>query len=569
MQYRVTAAGREFSVPAGSVLSHALNQHEPFVETPCGGRGQCRKCLVRVLGEAPAPTPADREQLTRAELEQGFRLSCQLRVALDLEVAVVPAAALDPRKARLGALTGPVEVDPWAPLNPSGRSLGFALDVGTTGMAGALLDLRTGEELAVHAVANPQAAYGADLMSRLAHAIRGGEQQAELTRAVREAAQALLKRLLSKAGARYDEVAAATLVGNTAMHHLFLGLPVRDLAVAPYTPAVLEGRIFDIPGFPTLYALPNIAGFVGADAVAAAVAAGLDQEEETALLVDVGTNGEALLRHRGQVYACSAPAGPAFEGGEISQGMRAGPGAIEAVRFDGTDLSVTVIPGGPGRRGGDRTTGDETAGDGTTGDGTTGDGTTGDGTTGGGTTGDGTTGGRTAARGICGSGLLDAAAALLDAGLLDWTGRLKATGPAAHRVVDGGRAVALAPGVALTQKDLRAFQLAKGAIRSGVEVLLRTAGIGPEALDAVLLAGAFGNYLRRESAVATGLLPPVDPARIQPVGNAAAAGAKLVLLSRGARARAEALARGVRFVELATHPDFEEIFMEALNFPRR
>ncbi|WP_050742276.1 ASKHA domain-containing protein [Symbiobacterium thermophilum] len=533
MNVQVKAAGRTFSVPSGMPLARALNQHEPFVETPCGARGQCRKCLVRVLGEAPEPTPADLEQLTPAELAQGFRLSCQLRVDRDLEVAVVPAVTLDPRKARLGALAGPAEVDPWAPLNPTGRSLGFALDVGTTGIAGALLDLRTGEELAVHASLNPQAVYGADLMTRLSHAIQGEEQKGELTRLVRDAAQALLGRLLGKAGARPEEVTAASLVGNTAMHHLFLGLPVEQLAVAPYTPAVTEGRVFEVPGFPALYALPVIAGFVGADTVAAALAAGLDAGEETVLLVDVGTNGEVLLRHAGRLYACSAPAGPAFEGGEISQGMRAGPGAIEAVRFDGRDLVVTVIPGGP------RSTAGGGGGSGTE-----------------------------AARGICGSGLLDAAAALLEAGLMDETGRLTHAGPAAHRLAEGGRAVALAPGVQLTQKDLRSLQLAKGAIRSGIEVLLRVAGIGPARLDKVLLAGAFGNYLRRESAVATGLLPPVDPGRIQPIGNAAIAGAKLALLSRSARDRAEALARGARFVELATHPDFEEVFMEALNFPR-
>nr|PZN71064.1 MAG: (Fe-S)-binding protein [Bacillota bacterium] len=531
MQYRVTAAGRVFLVPAGMPLAQALNQQEPFVETPCGARGQCRKCLVRVLGEAPAPTPADREQLTPAELEQGLRLACQLRVDRDLTVAVVPAAALDPRKASLGRLTGPVEVDPWAPLRPSGRSLGLALDVGTTGIAGALLDLRTGEELAVHAALNPQAAYGADVMTRLSYAIQGEAQQAELTRAVREAAEALLGRLLRKAGAERGEVVAGTVVGNTAMHHLFLGLPVASLAAAPYTPAVTDGRLCDIPGFPPLYALPVVAGFVGADAVAAALAAELDEGDETVLLVDVGTNGEVLLRHAGRLYACSAPAGPAFEGGEISQGMRAGPGAIEAVRFDGTDLAVTVIPG-------------RTAGGGLR------------------------SGGPAAARGICGSGLLDAAAALLEAGLMDRTGRLRPAGPAAHRLVEAGQAVALAPGVRLTQKDLRAFQLAKGAIRAGIEVLLRAAGIGASALDRVLLAGAFGNYLRRESAVATGLLPPVDPERILPIGNAAAAGAKLALLSRRARERAEALARSVQFVELATHPDFEEVFLEALNYPR-
>lgn len=520
MTCRLTVAGRSLEVASGTRLSVALNQGEVHVETPCGARGYCRKCLVKILGEAPAPTPADREQLSEQELALGFRLSCQLIVDRDLAVAVMPAALADGRKAGLGRLAAPVEIDPWASLNPAGRSLGLALDVGTTGMAGALLDLTTGEELAAAALPNPQAIHGADVMSRLSHALQGEAQREELGALVRSAAAQMLERLLRRAGAARSDVVAATLVGNTAMHHLFLGLPVDDLALAPYRPARQGGGLMNLPDFPPLYALPIIAGFVGADAVAAALAVGLDGGEGTRLLIDIGTNGEVLLRHRGRLYACSAPAGPAFEGGEISQGMRAAPGAIEAVEFRDGDLAVRVIQGAE-------------------------------------------------ARGICGSGLLDAAAALLEAGLLDPMGRLRAEGPAAHRVADGGRAAELAPGIRLTQKDLRALQLAKGAVRAGVDLLLREAGIGPGDLDEVLLAGAFGNYLRRESAVATGLLPPVDPERIRPVGNAAAAGAKMALLSRGALERAETLARSATFVELATHPEFEEVFMEALNFPRQ
>lgn len=551
--FRIQVAGRELAVAESTPLSVALNQNEIYVETPCGARGYCRKCLVKVLGDAPEPTPADREQLTAAEIAMGYRLSCRLRVAGDLAVAVVPAAAADARKAGLGRLSGPVEVEPWAALNPAGRSLGFALDVGTTSLAGALLDLNTGEELAAQALPNPQAVFGADLMSRLAYAIQGEAQRAELAQLVREAALGTLARLLSRAGARREEVVAATLAGNTAMHHLFLGLPVEELAIAPYVPSLLEGRLFDLPGFPPLYALPNVAGFVGADAVAAGVAAGIDQGDATFLLVDVGTNGEVLLRHKGRVYACSAPAGPAFEGGEISQGMRAGPGAIEAVRFDGSDLVVQVMQRGAAA-------GRAAAGAGAAAEGVA---------AGAVAAGDAAAGGAAdRARGICGSGLLDAVAALLDAGLLDWMGRLRAQGPVAGRVAPDGLAVELAPGVRLTQKDVRALQLAKGAIRSGIDLLLRVAGVQPGELDAILLAGAFGNYLRRESAVRIGMLPAVDPDRVRPIGNAAAAGAKMVLLSQHARARAERLAREVQWVDLATHPDFEEIFMEALNFPR-
>ncbi|HYG58822.1 MAG TPA: ASKHA domain-containing protein, partial [Symbiobacteriaceae bacterium] len=431
MSFTVKAAGRTLTVEEGARLSHVLNRSEVYVETPCGARGYCRKCLVKLLGAAPPPTPADLEQLSADEIALGYRLSCQLQVAQDLEVAIIPAAMADTKKAAMGRLTGPVAIDPWAPLNAAGRSVGFALDVGTTSMVGALLDLRTGEELAAESRPNPQAVHGADLMSRLGYAGAAEENAFELQTLVTGAARQMLERLRSKAGVKPHEVTAATLVGNTVMHHLFLGLDTASLAVAPYRPTVLQGYMGRVTGLPPVYALPNIAGFVGADAVAAGLAAGLDQGEQTVLLVDIGTNGEMLLRHRGQVYACSAPAGPAFEGGEISQGMRANPGAIETVTWDGSGLQVGIIPGAP-------------------------------------------------PRGICGSGLLDAVAALRAGSLLDWMGRLVP-----------GASVDLAPGVALTQKDIRALQLAKGAIRSGIDVLLQAAGVAPRDLDAILLAGAF------------------------------------------------------------------------------
>jgi uncharacterized 2Fe-2S/4Fe-4S cluster protein (DUF4445 family) len=509
MSFTVRAAGRAIAVEPGTRLSQALNAAEVFVETPCGNRGYCRKCAVKVTSGAPAPTPADLDQLAPEELELGYRLSCQITVQCDLEVAIVPAAMADVKKAAMGRLAGPVAIDPWAPLLPFGRSVGLALDVGTTSMVGALLNLRTGEELAAESRPNPQAIHGADLMSRLSYATSAESAAQELQTLVTGAARQMLERLRSKAGVKPHEVTVGTLVGNTAMHHLFLGFEVGGLALAPYTPAQLKGCMVRLPGLPPVYALPNIAGFVGADAVAAGLAADIDNGEATRLVVDIGTNGEMLLRHQGAVYACSAPAGPAFEGGEISQGMRANPGAIEGVTVtDDGRLQIATIPGAP-------------------------------------------------PKGICGSGLLDAVASLQKAGLMDWTGRLTT-----------GAAVALAPGVALTQKDVRALQLAKGAIRSGIDLLLQVAGITPDQIDEILLAGAFGNYLRRESAIAIGLLPPVAPAKVRPIGNAAAAGAKLALLSRSGRARAEALARSARHIDLATHPDFEEIFMAALNFPR-
>ena len=548
-------AGRQVEVATGQRLSFALLRAGVMIETPCGSRGKCRKCRVQVTeGDWPV-SAAERDQLSAPELEAGFRLSCQQVVRGAGSVVVVPELLISSQKtgiSRLGAGAAAPN-DPWydpALVPAGGRPLGLALDIGTTTVVAALLRLDTGEELAGLSTPNPQGGFGADLMSRLSYAISGDEARAELQAVVVGAVNDLVTRLLRRAGCVREEIVTATLVGNTAMHHLFFGLPVEDLALAPYVPSVtdaIERRASDVGAglaiHPrgTVYALPNVAGFVGADAVAVMLACGLDaQSDEVRMAADIGTNGEISIagpsplaggRHR--LVCCSAPAGPAFEGGEISQGMRAGPGAVETVDVvrgpagEALDLAVGVIGGGE-------------------------------------------------ARGICGSGLLDAVAAAVAARLLDPGGRL-ASGPGlaalapglAARVVEGpsGRGIALGPGVILTQKDVRALQLAKGAIRSGMELAMREFGVAAGGLDALWLAGAFGNYLHPEAALACGLVPPVAREHLQPVGNAAAQGGKLALLSDGARRRAEALARSAEHIELATHPDFEGIFFEALGFP--
>ncbi len=551
-------AGRTVEVPTGQRLHLALLRSGVLIETPCGSRGKCRKCRVRVTaGEWPV-TSAERDQLSPEELDAGYRLSCQQVVRGGGTVAVVPELLISSAKtgiSRLGAAQAAVPTDPWYDrtlLRAGGRPLGLALDIGTTTVVAALLDLESGEELAGMSTPNPQGGYGADLMSRLSYAITGDAARLELQAAVVSVLGDLIGRLCRRARCRPEDILTAAMVGNTAMHHLFFGLPVEDLALAPYVPAVtdaIQRRPAEIgAGLPihpqaTVYGLPNVAGFVGADAVAVMLACGLDEPSAAVRMVaDIGTNGEISIagpspaaggRHR--VVCCSAPAGPAFEGGEISRGMRAGPGAVETVEVvygaDGQpmDLRVGVIGGGE-------------------------------------------------ARGICGSGLLDAVAAAVRAGLLDPGGRVCSDAEAADlppdlaaRVIPGkggARGVLLWPDVVLTQKDVRALQLAKGAIRSGMEVALREFGVSAEGLDALWLAGAFGNYLHPEAALACGLVPAVELARLQPVGNAAAQGCKLALLSAEARTRAEALARTAEHVELATHPDFEAIFFEALNFPK-
>ena len=544
-------AGRDVEVALGARLHLALLRAGIMLETPCGSRGKCRKCRVRVTGGDWPVTQAERDQLSEAELEEGHRLSCQQVVRGDGSVAVVPELLVSSAKTGISRLAaGDAPADPWYERRlraPGGRALGLALDVGTTTVVASLLDLDSGEELAGLSTPNPQGGFGGDLMSRLSYALGGQAARDELQGLVIDAVNDLVTRLCRRAGCRPEHILTAAVVGNTAMHHLFLGLPVEDLAVAPYVPARTEamelrpsqiGTGLGLHPLATVYALPNVAGFVGADAVAVMLACGLDDPApEVRMAADIGTNGEIAIagpspnaggRHR--IVCCSAPAGPAFEGGEISQGMRAGPGAVEGVRVRTgaggrpEDLEIDVIGGVP-------------------------------------------------ARGICGSGLLDAVAASVRAGLLDPGGRLAdaaALPPAlANRIAAGpdGRGIRLADGVLLTQKDVRALQLAKGAIRSGMEVAMREFGVEAGGIDRLWLAGAFGNYLHPEAALACGLVPAVAPDRLQPVGNAAAQGGRLALLSRSARERAEALGRMAEHVELATHPEFEAIFFEALGFP--
>ncbi len=545
-------AGRDVEVALGARLHLALLRAGIMLETPCGSRGKCRKCRVRVTGGDWPVTQAERDQLSEAELEEGHRLSCQQVVRGDGSVAVVPELLVSSAKTGISRLAaGDAPADPWYERRlraPGGRALGLALDVGTTTVVASLLDLDSGEELAGLSTPNPQGGFGGDLMSRLSYALGGQAARDELQGLVIDAVNDLVTRLCRRAGCRPEHILTAAVVGNTAMHHLFLGLPVEDLAVAPYVPARTEamelrpsqiGTGLGLHPLATVYALPNVAGFVCADAVAVMLASGLDEpSSEVRMIADIGTNGEISVagpspraggRHR--VVCCSAPAGPAFEGGEISQGMRAGPGAVESVRVlrDAAGRPVDLEVGVMGQR---------------------------------------------AARGICGSGLLDAIAAAVESGLLDPGGRvasgrgLEALAPGlAARVTDDGRALRLGDEVLLTQKDVRALQLAKGAIRSGMEVAMREFGVGPGDLRVLWLAGAFGNYLHPEAALGTGLVPPLALARVQPVGNAAAQGCKLALLSARARQRAEALGRLAEHVDLATHPEFEAIFFAALNFP--
>src|SRR5213594_3813100 len=418
---------------------------------------------------------------------------------------------------------------------------GLAIDVGTTSVVTTLIELESGEQLGSVSSLNPQAVFGGDLMSRIAFAQFNPANLRKLTTRIVGLLNQHVAEVCRASGVLAQWIYKAVVVGNTGMHHLLLGIDPSHVGLAPYAPVMRHPLVIAARQLPLKIApearvclLPLVAGFVGADAVAVALATRLADSPTLRIAVDIGTNGEVLLGSRDRLLACSAPAGPALEGAQIRHGMRAALGAIDRVTVD-DDVHVHTI-------------------------------------------------GEADALGLCGSGLIDLLAGLLDASVIDWTGLIQVEGRAAlppklsERVVTRGeerQVVVLRPGeagarqeIVLTQDDVRQVQLAKGAIASGVAMLQRVAGVPPERVAELMLAGGFGNYVSIESALRIGLIPPLPRERIRYVGNAASLGAQLCLVSETERARAEVVAGRIEHVSLAAHPDFEEIFVDAMNFPR-
>jgi uncharacterized 2Fe-2S/4Fe-4S cluster protein (DUF4445 family) len=409
---------------------------------------------------------------------------------------------------------------------------GVAFDVGTTTLVGTLMNLRTGMAASVLSTLNGQAPFGADVISRISHAMSGPEALVELQAAVVGTMNSILGSLYEETGITPVRTYEAVVVGNATMLHLLFGIDPSPLAVMPFTPAFMEplsvvasevGLNIHPNGF--IQTLPALGAYVGADIVGGVLATGIVREDKMRVFVDVGTNGEIVLGNAHRALATAAPAGPAFEGSQIRCGMRATDGAIEGVQL-GDTVELQVI------------------------------------------------GGDVAPQGICGSGLVDAVAQLLLVGLLDHSGRMKTRDdvpghPLRDRLidVDGIRAFLLAEGVYLTQRDIRELQFAKGSIATGIKVLMDILGVRDDQLDEVLLGGSFGSYLNPESAKIIGLVPPVDVDKIIAVGNSAGEGAKIALLSYRERQVAFELPARIEYIELSGRTDFNDAFVSVLGFP--
>ena len=488
-KYTVTVPSKNIVISAneGANLLSVLTAAGLMVSAPCGGYGTCGKCRVLVDG-----------------VEQ---LSCQTIIDRDMVVTL-------PEAERTTVLTDGIDAE--ISMNPLKEGYLLAVDIGTTTVACYLLDGVTGQELANVSMLNPQAPFGADVISRIQAARKGKMQQ--LTDGIRKCLTELTWNVCREANIHPEQIGVVSIVGNPAMQQLFMGMPTDNLAAVPFEPVLTERKTVPATDYlpvcenALLLVVPDISGYVGADTMSCVLATRQYKAEEMTLLVDIGTNGEMVLGSKDRLIACSTAAGPALEGANIHFGMRGAPGAIDHVWLEDAEIKCSVIDGGK-------------------------------------------------AKGICGSGLIDAVAALLDAGIIDLRGRILTPEEA-----DGQRVVYLTPEIYLTQEDIREVQLAKGAIAAGIELMAQQIGVTLDDIQKVLLAGAFGTFMDAESACKIGLLPRALSGKIVAVGNAAGSGAKLMACNKEEFARTQELIERIEFLELASLPKFQRTFARNMRF---
>jgi uncharacterized 2Fe-2S/4Fe-4S cluster protein (DUF4445 family) len=600
-------SGTRVRVPPGVTLFDAASWNGIAIDSTCGGHGTCKKCKIRITGGQVPASALDARAFSPDELRAGWRLACRVQADGDLQVEVPPLvtrpkaatvgvgrqvilrpaaqkrylelsepslsdqqtdlervlAALDDLELRvdlgvlrsLGAVLRAADYRVTAVIiddvlidvqagDTTGRLYGIAFDLGTTTVVATLLDLSTGTPLAVASMLNKQQTFGADVITRISAIMMDPAKMDTLTGLARETLAELTADVCGQAGVDTCEVCEVALAGNATMTHIALGIDPEPLGVAPFImaarqlPEVLAGPDLGLPVHPRARAFmfPAFGAYVGGDITAGLLASGMDRDSRTRLFVDIGTNCEIVLGNRDWLLATAAPAGPAFEGAAIRCGMRAADGAIEVVSMTPDGLDLRVI-------------------------------------------------GDAEPAGLCGSGLVDAVASLVGVGLLDRSGRFVpeqdapalAPGLAARLTTLGAERVFVLhwlgePGdversIYLSQRDVRELQFAKAAIATGWNVLLQEAGLAPGDIQQVLLAGSFGSYLSPASAIRLGLVPRLPVLRIVSAGNVAGEGAKMALLSVRERAGALALQEEVRYVELSDRSDFNDAFVDQLQFP--
>lgn len=528
-----------FQVKAKTNLLEFLRKEKIWIESPCNGAGVCGKCKVFFVEGVPPPMNLDRLHLTKEELQKGIRLACvadlqqsaTIRLLQQSESIQVMETGMERHQEKSIEADQRIFRLKMKGMNSTSPSYGLGVDIGTTTVVIYLMDLKKGQTIDQISGANQQRVYGADIITRIQYTIDNPEGLSILQKTIVAQLNQMIEALCYQNAITPLDIHEVVVVGNTVMLHLFFGVSCVQLAQAPYTPVfteevVIKGREIGLNVNGDVVLLPGVADYVGSDLTSAILASGMAEEKGYSLLVDLGTNGEMVLGNRDQMIACSTAAGPAFEGTNITWGMAGVLGAISSVDFSKDHVFQTI--------------------------------------------------GHHKAIGICGSGVLDLVAQLRKYEMIDGTGRMKKPEEIKLpknlqervQIKSGAPEFLLTETIAFTQKDVREVQLAKGAIRAGIEVLLREQRIeNLKQIQHVYIAGGFGNFMNVRSSLDIGLFPKEFANRIVSIGNAAGMGAKLCLISEEARKKVNELKKRIQYLELSNHVEFQDYFLNNINLP--
>jgi len=590
----------------GTVLLEALTKEQTaFIDTPCGGKGLCGKCKVKAAGEGLPPlSEREQEKLTDQEIKEGYRLACLLKVEGDWSISIdakisqatiledgvefdvellpsirknyleVTKPTLEDQRDDFSRIRDALNIKGFRmplpelyhlpavlrekdyaitvahnksyiikvePGNTEHLNYGIAVDIGTTTVVAFLLDLNTGRKMDAVSGLNSQKSFGQDVISRINHTLQKEEGLEHLHKRIITQINGMIWDLAEKNSISIDNIYSIVLAGNTTMMHLAAGLPPANIAASPFVPVIMDRLVeparevgIEIAKSGCAYFLPCISGYVGADIVAAILASGMTKKDELSLLIDIGTNGEIVLGNSESLVCCSTAAGPAFEGAHIQHGVGGIAGAINTVKLDSDKLAITTIA-------------DQRP------------------------------------LGICGSGIVDAAALLIKAGILDETGRLLSKEDAEKgnislseklTEVESNPALVLAgkseaknsEPIFLTQKDIREVQLAKASIAAGIKTLIKDSGKSIEDIQQVYLAGGFGSFIDKTNAVVIGLIPKELEHKIKVIGNAAGTGAVMASFSESCLLDTDRIAKLARYLELSSSPAFQDEYIKNMYF---
>lgn len=597
--------GKRIKVSPGLTALEAMQKAEIGIESPCGGLGVCGKCKIQIDGILTPPDSVETSFIYSDELKKGVRLACRTVLEKDTTVKILKESLLHNQIILTNTVLKTIEISPGIKkyaLNLKPATLenqfsdmeavlvelnklrktktqcsnlqlirelpevlrksayrvtavingdcligleygdttknlyGIAFDIGTTTVVGTLFSLDTGREIAIASRMNPQIIYGENVIARINYSLTNPDGTEKLKNSVLSGLNEIIDEVTEKAEITRESVYEIVLVGNTTMNHLFFGISVEGLSKVPFVPVTTSPVTekasvlgFNINPAGTAHFLPCIGGFVGADTVGVLISSDIHDSEKNILAIDIGTNGEIMLGNKDRILTCSTAAGPAFEGAHISFGMRASAGAISHIRADGEEIHLEVI-------------------------------------------------GNKKPIGICGSGLIDAVAIMLNLGIIDYTGRIPdreeflnehpgRTGIAEKIIaLENQNGFLLTEGIYVSQRDVREIQLAKGAIFAGIKILQKISGITDEDVSCIYLAGAFGNFIDPKNSRDIGLVSNLSLEKIVSIGNAALAGAKLCLLSEEYKKKAESVAGASEYIELSNEMEFQMIFADAMIF---